>query len=438
MSWLMNDRLVHLPLPSAISHQPLTVIRSTLMNVNDALALDRPQGMAGEGLEHAGGLALMAMAGALQFSIAIAQILLALALLCWAAMLVIRRERFTAPAFFLPLAAYAAATLVSAAFSSDPRTSFVDCKQLALFLIVPATYRLVHAQQTRTLVTVVLTCAAISAAVGVIQFGILHYDQLSQRPQGTLGHYMTYSGLLMTVIAIAVARLLFDSSDRTWAALVLPALAVAVALTSTRSAWVGVCAGVALLFALKDFRLFAILPIVAAVFFALAPGMITKRFVSMFDNKDPTRIDRLAMVHEGERMIAARPLTGVGPNMVEQRYADYRGDDAVNKVNPHLHNNPLQIAAERGLPALAIWLWFIVAVCRDLQQRWASGSQRFLAAAALASVIALLAAGLFEYNFGDSEVLMLFLIVVTLPAAADSLKSQVVSHRSRHDSRLAD
>ena len=406
------------------------------VTVNDALALDRPQGMAGEGLAHAGGLALLAMAGALQFSIAIAQILLALALLCWAAMLVIRRERFTAPAFFLPLAAYAAATLVSAAFSSDPRTSFVDCKQLVLFLIVPAVYRLVQGQ-TRTLITVVLTCAAVSAAVGVIQFGILHYDQLSQRPQGTLGHYMTYSGLLMTVIAIAVARLLFDSSDRTWAALVLPALAVAVALTSTRSAWVGVCAAVALLFALKDFRLFAILPIVAAVFFALAPGMITKRFVSMFDNKDPTRIDRVAMVHEGERMIAARPLTGVGPNMVEQRYADYRGDDAVNKINPHLHNNPLQIAAERGLPALAIWLWFVVALCRDLLRRFASGAQRFLAAAALAAVVALLTAGLFEYNFGDSEVLMLFLTVVTLPAAADTSRFQVVSRRSDHQAPLA-
>ena len=59
-----------------------------------------------------------------------------------------------------------------------------------------------------------------------------------------------------------MARLLFDSDDRTWAALVLPALAVAVALTSTRSAWVGVCAAAALLFALKDFRLFAVLPVV--------------------------------------------------------------------------------------------------------------------------------------------------------------------------------
>ena len=32
---------------------------------------------------------------------------------------------------------------------------------------------------------------------------------------------------------------------------------------------------------------------------------------------------------------------------------------------------------------------------------------------------AMLAAGLFEYNFGDSEFLMLFLVLVTLPYAAE-------------------
>jgi O-antigen ligase len=162
-----------------------------------------------------------------------------------------------------------------------------------------------------------------------------------------------------------------------------------------------------------------VLPVVAAIFFALAPGSITQRFVSIFDAKDPTNRDRFAMMHEGQRMIAAHPLTGVGPNMVEKLYAEYRGPDAVNQINPHLHNNPLQIAAERGLPALAIWLWFLVALARDIQKRFAAGSHRFLSAAALASMIALLTAGLFEYNFGDLEVLMFFLIVVTLPAAAD-------------------
>jgi O-antigen ligase len=384
--------------------------------MTDAIAVEAP----GEDrLESIGLIALVAVAGALQFSIAAAQILLTMAVVVWMAVLIVRRERFQAPGFFWPLVAYAAMTLVSAALSIDPRTSLIDCKQLVLFALVPVTYRLVGGRNGPMLITVVVSCAAVSAAFGIFQYGILHYDQLSQRPQGTLGHYMTYSGLLMIVIGLAVARVLFANYGRTWAALVMPALVVAVAVTSTRSAAVGVCAAAAVLFSLKDFRLFAVLPIVAAIFFAVAPSTITQRFASMFDPTNATRVDRIAMLHVGQRMIAAHPLTGVGPNMVEPQYATYRGPDAVNKVNPHLHNNAVQIAAERGLPALAIWLWFVVALIRDLWRRFRAEHQRFLTAAGLASVTALLTAGLFEYNFGDSEVLMLFLIVVTRPAAAD-------------------
>ena len=35
---------------------------------------------------------------------------------------------------------------------------------------------------------------------GIFQYGLLHYDYLGQRPRGLLGHYMTYSGLLMMVM----------------------------------------------------------------------------------------------------------------------------------------------------------------------------------------------------------------------------------------------
>ena len=118
-------------------------------------------------------------------------------------------------------------------------------------------------------------------------------------------------------------------------------------------------------------------------------------------------------------MISDHPLLGVGPNMVQELYAEYRVPDAVEKVNPHLHNVPLQIAAERGLPALAAWLGFIVMLFVDLWRRFRTGEQPFFSAVALASVVAMLAAGMFEYNFGDSEFLMLFLILVTLPFAVE-------------------
>jgi O-antigen ligase len=368
--------------------------------------------------EQAGVVALFASAGALQFSIAAAQILLAIAALCWIGAIVAGREGVEAPRFFRPLAVYAALTLVAAAFSSMPRASFIDSRQLVLFALVPITYRFASGGRGYTMTTVIVSCAAASAAFGIFQYEILHYD-LGRRPQGTLGHWMTYSGLLMLVFAIALARVLYGRSERTWAALVIPALAVAIAVSFTRSAMVGVLAAAALLFVLKDLRLFALVPILIAVFIALAPGQVTQRFVSIFDLNDPTNRDRVAMLHEGERMIRAHPLTGVGPAMVQRLYADYRGADAVEKINPHLHNVPLQIAAERGLPALAAWVWFVVAVISDLWTRFRRSANRFLPAAALACVAALLTAGMFEYNFGDSEVLMLFLIVITLPAAAD-------------------
>jgi putative inorganic carbon (HCO3(-)) transporter len=381
-----------------------------------AIALRSP---ALDRVEQVGVVSLCAMAGVLQFSIAAAQTLLAVSVLCWLVLLISGRERFEAPRFLWPLVAYGAWTLVSAAFSPDLRHSLMECKQLVLFLIVPITYSFVRGNRGLTLMTVILTFAAISAALGIFEYAILHYDDLHRRVQGTLGHYMTYSGLLMLVIGVALARVLFGKRERTWAALVMPALVVAVALTFTRTAVVGACAAAALLLTLKDFRLLAALPVVAALFVVFAPGKVNARVASIFDMNDPTNRDRIAMIHEGGHMIAAHPIVGVGPNMVQPLYAQYRDPEAVEKVNPHLHDVPLQIAAERGLPALAIWLSFVVMLLIDLARRFRAGDQRFLAAAALAAVTAMLAAGFFENNFGDSEFLMLFLIIVTVPFAAE-------------------
>jgi O-antigen ligase len=268
------------------------------------------------------------------------------------------------------------------------------------------------------MVTVIVSFAAASAIVGIVQFGVLHYDNLGRRAQGTLGHYMTYSGLLMLVICAAAARLIFGRRGRTWPALIMPALVVALALTLGRSAWIGASVAVALLLALKDVKLTVLLPVFIALLFALGPGTVTKRVMSIFDVQEPTNQDRLAMIEIGARIVHDHPLTGVGPNMVPRVYAQYRPDYAINKVNPHLHNVPIQIAAERGLPALAIWLWFVGAVFVAQWRLFRTRQSVVTAAAGLAAVAGMLAAGLFEYNFGDSEFLMLFLVLVTLPFAA--------------------
>lgn len=207
--------------------------------------------------------------------------------------------------------------------------------------------------------------------------------------------------------------------------LVLPAILVALGLTFTRSAWVGLCIGMAVLLSLRDRRLVAGIPVALALAIVVAPSSVTDRFYSIFDLQDPTNRDRVAMLKSGAAMVEDHPLTGVGPDQVKAVYQVYRVPESVQPLNVHLHNVPMQIAAERGLPALVVWLWFVITVARDLYRRvqHRTGATRALAAGALASLVAMLGAGFFEYNFGDSEFLMLLLVILTLPFAAERPES---------------
>jgi O-antigen ligase len=383
-----------------------------------ATTIGMPEAPAAPGLHRLTTILLLGFVGAVQLSIAAAQILLTALLLCWVIGMVRDKSRPTAPTFFIALLAYGALTLISTVFSFAPLESFIHDRQLVLFLIVPAVYDLARGQRATMATDVIITVGAAAAAYGIVQYGMLHFDSLGQRPRGTLGHYMTYSGTLMLVIGVAASRLVFGARDRTWPALVMPALVVALSLTLTRSAWVGACVAVGVLFILKDLRLLGLLPVIAALLFAFAPDSVTNRMVSMFDLRDPSNRDRLAMARTGMAMMRDFPLTGVGPAMIPKLYTQYRDPDAVNAMNPHLHNVPLQIAAERGLPALATWLAFIVALGYGLFRLFRTEREPTMAAAGLAAIASMLSAGLFEYNFGDSEFLMLFLVIVTLPFAA--------------------
>ena len=387
-------------------------------------------------LERTAYVSFLAFAAAPQLSIAAASILLGLSAVLWLTLVVVNRERIDVPSMFWPLLAYAAATLIVARwFSIDPKTSLIDCKQLLLFAIVPIAYRLLRGERSLAAVDVIITIGAINAVYGIVQYGILKFDNIENRIQGNLGHYMTFSGVIMLVACTAVARVMFRRRDRIWAALVLPAVLVALVLTLSRNAWVGACAGIGTLFLLKDvrtmFRMAALLPVLLGVGIALSPTAVTERFYSLLSLKEAlgdsattgatvqSNQDRLAMIRSGFRIIRDYPLTGVGPDMLIQVYPHYRDSQAVRQLNPHLHNVPLQIAVERGLPALAIWLWFVVTLMRDFIRQRRVSVVPSLAAGGLACVVAMLAAGMFEYNFGDSEFLMLFLVLVTLPYAAE-------------------
>jgi len=197
-----------------------------------------------------------------------------------------------------------------------------------------------------------------------------------------------------------------------------------VLMTYTRGAYVGIVAALLLYLAVRRPRgLLVLVPAVVAVFL-LAPPEIRQRIRSIADLSDTTNRDRIAMARAGARMVRDRPVLGLGPDMVEPYYPLYRDADAPRWRVPHLHNNVIQIAAAHGVFAAAAYVAvvaaFLVRTVRRLRSETSPGRAAVWAGALLAGA-ALTAFGLFEYNFGDTEVEIATLLVFALPFSAASL-----------------
>ena len=353
-------------------------------------------------------------------AIAVANVLFAAAAIVWAAAL--RKERRFGDAFggwiVFWLAAFVAFGAASAAFSLHPARSVVGGKGFFTLLLLPLFADGIETdRQLRGVVAALGASAAVLAAIGLWQY--LHgANRLSDRIEATLSHYMTFSGLLLVVCLLLLGMALEGGQGRAASAALAALLGSVILLTFTRNAYVGFFVAVIVYLAIRRPRWLAAAPVLAGALYAAAPAAIRARILSTFDPADPTNRDRIDMAVAGLRMIRDRPVFGMGLTLVKPYYPLYRVPTAVRWRVPHLHDNLLQIAAESGLFAaaayVAILACFFTACLRRLRAEDDPGRRGVLAGAFLA-VAGITAAGFFEYNFGDVEVLMTTLIVMAIP-----------------------
>jgi len=371
------------------------------------------------------GLALATAATTL-ISISAAQILLTLTLIGW---LVFRPIRPRWPAYSLPLAAFMLTTLLSLAMSSDPSVGFGPVAKFVLFStgIIAASFVTNERRLTQTVKTLVVV-ASLASGAACVQF-VLQYSRylttgsladdptVLARVTGFMGHWMTFSGEQLLVFCAVVPLLVGRKLGWYWIGAAI--IGTALVLSFTRGVWVGALAGTLVAGLYLPIRQLARILIPVTIVVVLASTLIVRRVsMSFLDEGFVPDSGRIEMLGVGSRMILDYPLFGVGPERVVAEFESYyQGEDLEDLYTGHLHNSFMQIAAERGLLCLAALLWFLIRIGLDMTRgaRSPDPLTKWSSVSGLTVLVAFVFAGLFEYNFGDSEVLMLFLFLVSIP-----------------------
>ena len=372
-------------------------------------------------------------AASIVFSIAVCQILMGAAL----AALLFSGEKLRLPRIKLPLGIFMALTIVAWLVSPDPlmdgypqiRKFWVFC----ILLLVFSTLRTLAILRWLFLTWVGL--ASISALRGFVQFagkmqaahqsGVDAYTYyVAERITGFSSHWNTFSAQEMFALVMLAALLLFGPRvPKRWVWCVCGVLiAVVLYLGQTRAVWIAtLLAGLYLVWFWKKW-LVAAAPVLVAVLFLVSPPVMRERFTSLFHAQqvDSNRFRMIAW-NAGVEMIEKHPLLGLGPEGPKYHFREYVPPDVwasrPEGFYQHLHDVYLQYGAERGIPALLVFMWLLMKIIADFWRGLRSlpetkSELRFLLHGGIAIVLAMMVEGIAEVNFGDSEPLTMFLVVV--------------------------
>jgi O-antigen ligase len=381
----------------------------------------------------------IAAAALIQVSIAASQTLLGAGIL----LLLVFRQRLEFPRIWIPLVLFFLWTAMADVLSPDPWGGRAQIRKFFVFLFIPLIYGVFvrNFEKVFYLIVAWTITATGSGAWGLIQF-VTKYEHdrlapegfyvayLRRRITGFESHWMTFGALQLSVFSLLLAQLFFSNRKMpAWAYGSLAVLSATILLGWTRSIWLAAIPSTLYLVWFWRPKMTVAIPVIAVVGFLFAPQTTRDRMMSLIEPRadvDSNR-HRIVTFRTGIQMIKAHPWFGLGPEQIRRSFDSYVPAD-IQRPLPvgyygHLHNIYIQYAAERGIPALLLVMWLIGMTIWDcfhaiLRAGRARSQQLFILHGTIAVTIGILVGGLFEYNLGDSEVLMMFLCVVGLGYAA--------------------
>src|SRR5262249_41706395 len=228
----------------------------------------------------------------------------------------------------LPFGAFALASALATIMAVEPHHSLVEFRNVFEALLFYLVVNQVTTEERATQLTRVLIASGTVMALYGLTQSLVH--GVGFRIHGTMSIYMHFAGLMMLVSLMTLAQLLLRTQRRQWL-WALPALLISVAalaMTQTRSAWLGFLAGCGVLLGLHKKVFLLTVPLLVLVVFLLLPQPVKTRALNIVDQHGITAQERLSMWYSGLHIIRDHPWTGVGMGAMVRVYDAYREPDS--------------------------------------------------------------------------------------------------------------
>jgi O-antigen ligase len=255
------------------------------------------------------------------------------------------------------------------------------------------------------------------------------------RASGFFNHWTTYAESLQLIASVALGLLVALPRKRSWEGSLLvfaiAGMGVAMLLAVTRASWLSLLVSATLITALSVSRR-ALLIIGLCALPLVLTGLLVlhqKRNVGFFDQKDDSIVWRQKIWQEGFHLLISNPrhlLFGVGMDSIKGHWREFGLFENGRLPMGHMHSDYLQIALERGVPALIVWLMLMGVYARTLwrlrrrvpSEKWI---EKGTVLGALGGLVGFMLSGVVHYNWGDSEVVMIFYLIMGLSLVVERL-----------------
>jgi hypothetical protein len=239
------------------------------------------------------------------------------------------------------------------------------------------------------------------------------------RASGWTRHYEYFAEILQILtqlsLGLALANLRNHGVNRRFKLAMAASLLLAfgIAFTAMRTVLVAFAIG-ACVVAWRASRGATKLILTAAIAGVLGFGAVViweTRAINALSLQDSSSSLRTRVARVGLSRIMLHPIFGHGVDAMKKHWSEW---GFPGHVMIHLHSTPLQMAFDRGLPALFFWLWIIVAFCRltmraEKATRDSSDTNRQgILLGATGALAGFFASSLVNYNFGAGIVALVF------------------------------